>query len=148
MIQTIKDFFDDVRALRPGLQIILGVVLMVALAGIYFGVSNIIADFKIKRLESQNFELNRQAQSALEKAAKSETNAANEAIRAASLESQLKALETKTTQSDEKYKVQSKKSDDLRGDLRRVRTSSPANVGTETLERRLKDRYRQSNTAQ
>ncbi len=148
MLQTIKDYFEEISLLPAAVKIALGMILFIAVYGIYAGISNFYAEVKINRLERANFELNRSYQSALEKAAKAEQNAANEALRADSIESQLKTVEAKTQKSDEKINLQSQKSNNLRLDLNRVRSSQPANASTEQLERRLKERYGQTNRSQ
>jgi ribosomal protein L9 len=142
MFQTLKDYYEEISLLPKAVKIVVSTILVFAVGfAVYFGIRNAVANFKIERLEKQNFELNRQAQSAQEKAAKAEQNAANESLRAESLESQLKTLEAKTKYSDEKINLQSNKSSNLRLNLNRVRSSHPANISTEQLEKRLCARY-------
>ena len=142
MFKTLKDYFDEFQLLPNAVKgVILTVILFLGGFAVYYGVSNFYSNLKIERLEKQNRELNSQAQSAIKKAAKAETNAANESLCADSLEADLKTLEAKTTQSDEKIKTQSQKSTDLRLNLNRVRSSQPANIGTNELERKLCERY-------
>jgi hypothetical protein len=142
MLQTLIEYKEEISLLPAGVKIAFSTLLLFAIGfAVYYGVGNFIADARVRHLESQNFELNRTAQSAQEKAAKAETNAANEAVRAATIETQLTALKAKTSQSDEKYKIQSQKSSNLRLSLNRVRQSQPANTSTAELERKLADRY-------
>jgi hypothetical protein len=146
MLNTLKEYFEEISLLPKGVKIFFSTVILFAIGGaVYFGASNFIAGVKIERLEKQNFELNRTATTAQEKAARSEKAAADEAVRAESLENQLQALSQKEKITDEKITVQSQKSNNLRLDLDRVRNSQPANTSTEELERRLAERYGKTN---
>lgn len=146
MLQTLKDYWNDFSVLpnpvKGAIYIVLAGLLIFTL---YYGANHYIASRKIERLEKQNNELSIKAESALDKAAKAEQNAANEAVRAASLESELNSVSRKAEKQDEKILTQSKKSSDLRNSLTRIRVSSPANRSTDELERRLKARYGQAN---
>ncbi len=149
MLQTIKEYLEEFGLLPNAVKMFIIVALFLTLGfGIYSGIGNFISNAKIARLEKENFELNRAAQSALEKAAKAETNAANEALRAEGLESKIKTLEAKGNTQDEKINLQTQKSAALRNDLNRVRVSAPANTSTADLERRLRTRYGQTNRSQ
>ena len=139
---TLKDWKEEISLLPAGVKILIATVILFAVGfAVYYGISNFIADVKISRLEKQNSELNTQARTAMEKAAKADANAANEALRAESAENKLKALEAKEKLTDEKYQAQSQKSSNLRLNLNRVRTSQPANIGTDQLEQQLCARY-------
>lgn len=145
MLTTLKDYKEEISLLPNPVKFAIAAALVFAIGfAVYFGAGNFISNRKIERLEKQNAELNVQAQSATEKAARAEINAASEAVRAQDLESKLKTLEAKSRKSDENISLQTKKSDSLRNDLNRVRLSRPANAGTDELERRLRERYGQT----
>jgi hypothetical protein len=140
--ETLKEYKEECALLPAGVKIFFATLILFASGfAVYYGVGNFIADRKIQRLEKQNQELSAQSQSAMEKAAKAEINAANEALRVESLENQIKAFEAKEKLTDEKYQVQSQKSSNLRLNLNRVRSSQPANTSTDELERQLCARY-------
>lgn len=143
MLQTLKDYWEEFVLLPAPVRGFISLALIVTFAfSCFFGVRDFIAGAKINRLEKENFELNRKTQAALEKAAKSERIAADEALRAESLENQIKSLEAKTKTKDEQIQNQSQLGDNLRTRLTRVRVSAPANTSTERLEERLRNRYR------
>ena len=149
MLQTLKDYWEEFSLLpNPVKMFICAALLIVGGYGIYSGVNNYFIARKVEKLEKQKFELNRQANDALEKARKAEENAAAEAMRATEAEQKLKTLEDSIKKTDEKLEKQTAKSTVLTDNLRRVRVSRPANVGTRELEGRLEKRYGQTNRSQ
>ena len=145
MLQTLKDYAEEFSLLPNALKMFIAAAIFITLFfGIYSGARNYVSNLKIEKLEKQNFDLNRQAQNALEKAAVSDKQAADERLRADSIEEKLKSLDPAILKKDEQIQTQSQKSNSLRDSLRVVRNSSPANASTNDLERRLKERYRQS----
>ena len=145
MLRTLKEYFEEFSLLPNPVKMFICAALFITFCyGIFAGTSNFLNARKIAQLETQNFDLNRTSNEAQKRATFAETNAANESLRAAALENQLKTLESEINKSDEKINLQSQKSISLRDSLRVVRNSSPANTSTDDLERRLKERYRQS----
>jgi hypothetical protein len=142
MLTTIKDFFDEIALIPKAVKITVSAVLLFAIGfAVFYGVRTAVLNARVERLEKQNRELNQSAQTAMQKASRAEINAANEALRADSLDSKIKTLEAKEKLADVKIQNQSQKSSDLRLSLDRVRQSQPANTSTAELERRLRDRY-------
>lgn len=138
----VKEYYEDFISLPPALKWTIYIAAaLVLLVTIHQSVSNYAGNKKIERLEKMNRQLEAAAVRAQERAKSAEKNAADEAASRLDLEEKLKILETNTRKQDEQIISQSKKSNSLRGDLRRVRVSKPRNASTGELERRLCERY-------
>lgn len=139
----IKEYKDDFLSLpNPVKWTIFFIIGVIVLICVHQSVSNYAGNRKINKLEKENFELSRAANASQIKATAAEQNAANEKASRLETENKLKNLEKEIVKSDEKINSQSKKSTSARDDLRRIRVSKPANIGTERLEQRLRDRYK------
>lgn len=149
MRETIKSYVEQYRSLPDPLKMFIAAAIFITVGFcIFSGVRQSVQSWRISNLERANSELSVQAQTAFEKQRRAEESAANEALRAKSLEDKLKSLERKEKQTDEKIISSQKTSNQLSRDLERVRVSSPANTGTAELERRLKERYGQTKRSQ
>lgn len=141
-MNNLREYITDFKEL-PGVvkYAIYFVVVILVLAVLHQGLSNFDGQKKIEKLEKRNAQLEKTAIEAQAKAKSAEESAAQNAQRASELEKQLKPLEKKIKKSDEKISKQSQKSNNYRIKLNRVRRSRPANISTERLEKRLRERY-------
>lgn len=143
MKKLFTDIGDAFRMLPGGTQGLIAIAAFAVLAiSVFFAGSNYIISHRVAKLEKENVELNKTAVSALEKMDKAETQAANEGLRAKTLEYQIEQLQLQTKNQDEKILTSRKNTSSIRHDLDRVRVSVPRqDVGADELEQRLKARY-------
>lgn len=147
-----EDFLSLPNPLKITIYLIIGVIVLICL---HQGISNYAGSKKIERLEKQNAELEKvviaadqKAVAAENRASNAERNAANEILRSKILEKTLKNLDKKTDKQDEKILKQQKKSNSIRDDLRRVRSSKPKRADENEIRRKSANRYGQSNDSQ
>ena len=103
------------------------------------------ARIEIGSLQKQNHQLEKAAIDAQKRAAGFEQNAAAEALRSQTLETQLKTLQEKGNSQDNEIHSQTEKSSVLRSNLTGVRKSQPQSADENELKRKIEARYGKSN---
>ncbi len=149
MISRIKENIEEFsllpNAVKYAIYFVIGLILAIA---VFQTLSHQAANKKLESLERANQELTLKSAKAEERAKIAESAFAAESLRAKNLESKIKPIEQEIKKSEQKISRQSQKSTDIRQRLNRVRVSKPANTSTERLERRLQNRYNQTNRSQ
>lgn len=145
----LKEHIEDFRLLpnpvKYAVYFLIGGLILFCL---FQSASNSIKDKRAESLEKKNGELTVSAAQNETRAKLAEENAANEAATRKTLESDLKLLQKEIKKSDEKIISQSKKSNSIRADISRVRSSKPKRADESEIRRKAEARYGQSIDAQ